>query len=115
MVDWSQMVGNFANQFTVFDSDKAGQKAIEKSFPLMIEARIAAEQVSLREAKDPDEFITRYGSESFAEELSKAQPILVHKIHALRERFGSSPMGKNQIIEELAPLLRKMKVTIKFS
>jgi DNA primase len=94
--------------FTVFDSDKAGQKAIEKSYPLMIEAKIASEQIQLREAKDPDEFIQRYGAEAFEDALKKAEPTLVLKIQMLIEKYGPSPMGKNQVVEELAPLLKMM-------
>ena len=95
--------------YTVFDSDKAGQKAIEKSYPLMIEAKMASEQVDLRNAKDPDEFIQQYGKEAFQEALEQAKPILALKIHMLQEKYGLSPMGKSQIIEELVPLLKKMK------
>lgn len=95
--------------YTVFDSDKAGQKAIEKSYPLMIEAKLAAERVDLQDAKDPDEFIQNYGKEAFQEAIDQAKPILDLKIQMLQDKYGLSPMGKNQIIEELVPLLRKMK------
>ena len=95
--------------FTVFDADQAGQKAIEKSYPLMVEARIVSEQVQLGEAKDPDEFIQKYGAEAFGDALKNAEPTLVLKIQLLSEKFGLSPMGKTQIIEELVPLLKKMK------
>ena len=99
--------------FTVFDSDQAGKKAIEKSYPLMIDARIASEQIKLRDAKDPDEFIQRYGAQAFQDALDKAEPTLVLKIELLVEKYGSSPMGKNQVIEELIPLLKKMKAIVR--
>lgn len=95
--------------YTIFDSDKAGQKAIEKSYPLLIDANMAAEQVHLREAKDPDEFIQNYGTDAFQEALDQAKPILTLKLTMLQEKYGLSPMGKSQIIEELVPLLKKMK------
>ena len=102
--------------YTVFDSDKAGQKAIEKSYPLMVEARVVSEQVQLGEAKDPDEFIQKYGADAFEDALKNAEPTLVLKMNMLSEKYGLSPMGKTQVIEDLVPILKKMKnVTREFS
>ncbi|MEC7987827.1 MAG: hypothetical protein VX278_21855, partial [Myxococcota bacterium] len=38
-----------------------------------------------------------------------AEPMLVLKIKSLAKKHGLSPSGKNQMIEELLPFLRKMK------
>ncbi|MEC7985745.1 MAG: DNA primase, partial [Myxococcota bacterium] len=95
--------------FTVFDSDEAGQKAAVNSYALMLEAQISSFQISLGKAKDPDDFIKEHGAEKFQLQIESAEPMLVLKIKSLAKKHGLSPSGKNQMIEELLPFLRKMK------
>ncbi len=49
-----------------YDSDGPGQKAASKGINLLTEAGVKARVLKMTGAKDPDEFITKYGAEAFA-------------------------------------------------
>ena len=48
-----------------YDSDEAGQKATERSLGLFANSPVKVSVLSYQGAKDPDEFIKKYGRERF--------------------------------------------------
>lgn len=50
-----------------YDSDAAGQRAADKAFKLLQEVGIDVKILKVRDAKDPDEFIKKFGSSKFNE------------------------------------------------
>ena len=95
---------------SVFDSDEAGLRAAEKSYPLFLDAAIESFQLELQGAKDPDEFINSFGPEKFADNLGQARTLFELKLDLLIQRHGLTPGSKQKITEELAPYLRKMPI-----
>lgn len=49
-----------------YDSDQAGQRAADKAFNLLQEVGIDVKILKMEGAKDPDEFIKRFGADKFA-------------------------------------------------
>lgn len=52
------------NVIVLFDSDEAGQRAAERSLPLLLAAGLYPKGLILTDAKDPDEYVTKFGMES---------------------------------------------------
>ena len=52
--------------FISYDSDAAGQKAAKRAFELLGEAGIDCRIIRMQGAKDPDEYIRKFGRERFA-------------------------------------------------
>lgn len=52
-----------------YDSDEAGQRAADKAFRLLGEVGLEARVLRMNGAKDPDEYIKKYGSDKFRELL----------------------------------------------
>lgn len=48
-----------------YDSDSAGQRAADKAFKLLQEVGVDVKILKLKDAKDPDEFIKRFGADKF--------------------------------------------------
>ncbi len=48
-----------------YDSDDAGQAAAKRAIPLLEEAGLEVSVLKMRDAKDPDEYIKKFGAESF--------------------------------------------------
>ena len=48
-----------------YDSDEAGQKAANRAFGILGEAGIDARVLVVENAKDPDEYLKKYGAENF--------------------------------------------------
>ena len=48
-----------------YDSDEAGQRAADKAFKLLQEVGVDVKILKMKDAKDPDEFIKKFGASSF--------------------------------------------------
>ncbi|APJ04528.1 toprim domain-containing protein [Silvanigrella aquatica] len=60
-----------------FDSDKAGQNAVKRSFTMAYPfSGVELECLLLPNGKDPDEFIKMYGAEAFRELIPQSVPLL---------------------------------------
>ncbi len=58
--------------YLCYDSDTAGQTAAEKGIRLLTQLGISSKVVKVTGAKDPDEYIKKYGADSFKRLLSSA-------------------------------------------
>ena len=52
-----------------YDSDEAGQAAAKRAIPLLEEAGLEVSVLKMRDAKDPDEYIKKFGAHKFRELL----------------------------------------------
>ena len=52
-----------------YDSDEAGQAAAKRAIPLLEEAGLEVSVLKMRDAKDPDEYIKKFGAQKFRELL----------------------------------------------
>lgn len=50
-----------------YDSDDAGQAAAKRAIPLLSEAGLEVSVLKMRDAKDPDEYIKKFGADKFRE------------------------------------------------
>ena len=66
-----------------FDSDEAGQRAADKAFALLGEAGLEAKLLKVENAKDPDEYIKKFGKEGFLRLLEKSRSRFDFKFSAI--------------------------------
>ncbi len=92
----------------LFDSDEAGVRAALRSLEPFIAEGMEPSRLDLGEAKDPDEFIQRFGAEAFTGRLKQSEPLLDRALRLYRQRLGGSPEGRRQALAEIAPVLRRM-------
>jgi DNA primase len=59
--------------FISYDSDAAGQTAANKAFKLLQEVGVDVKILSLKDAKDPDEFIKKFGNNAFKQILNASK------------------------------------------
>ena len=61
-----KLLSEYADEVVLsYDSDEAGQKATERSLALFANSQVKVSVLSYQGAKDPDEFIKKYGRERF--------------------------------------------------
>ncbi len=92
----------------LFDADEAGMRAAVKSMDLFLDAGLEARRLQLTGAKDPDEYILRYGAEAFEEQLNHTEPLVEVVVRRTLEQEGAGPEGQARAVEALLPLLRKL-------
>lgn len=61
-----------SNVIISFDSDAAGQRATEKSIMILKKLGFSIRVLVIKEAKDPDEYIKKYGKEAFLEVIKNS-------------------------------------------
>ncbi len=71
-----------------YDSDDAGIKATLRAIDILTKLDVNVKVLSLKECKDPDEFIRKYGFEEFKKAMSSSINQVKFKIDNLKDRFN---------------------------
>ena len=72
----------------VFDGDKAGKEAAEKSLPRFLSQEIDLRILTLTSAKDPADFLVAHGAAAFNELIETAAEAWEYKLRLCIERIG---------------------------
>ncbi len=71
-----------------YDSDGAGQTAIDRAIPILYQAGIRARIVDMSPYKDPDEFIKNLGAEEYEKRIQAARSSYRFEMDYLHKQFG---------------------------
>lgn len=106
----ARLLKRYTDNVTVlFDPDAAGIKAALRGALILIERGLFVKVASLPEGLDPDEYIAKYGKESFENILDQAQDLIAFHT-ALQLDMYPQPLGaqdKTRIVTELAETIGK--------
>ncbi|MBE6626200.1 MAG: DNA primase [Ruminococcaceae bacterium] len=73
-----------------YDSDEAGQKAANRAITLLEEAGIDAKVLRMQGAKDPDEYIKKYGADKFRELIEASRGKFEFMLDGIRSKYDMS-------------------------
>ncbi len=89
-----------------YDSDAAGQRADERAIGLLSEVGLDVRVLKLNGAKDPDEFIKKYGPDAFREALSGSSTTFRYKLGSIAGKHDiSTEEGKIRALREVSEYL----------
>ncbi len=92
--------------FLLFDSDEAGVKAVKRAIPFIVENGLKVRVVKLDDAKDPDEFLQKFGRDSFVNTLRNSVDNIVFEIEELYKSFDTTlPDERLEFITQVIKLL----------
>lgn len=74
----------------LFDSDSAGEKAVLRAIPQLENVGINPRVLQVKEAKDPDEYIKKFGPEAFNKLLETAKSNIVFQIEVKKKNYNLS-------------------------
>ncbi|HPF16154.1 MAG TPA: DNA primase [Thermotogota bacterium] len=105
-------LSKYTNKFVfALDSDEAGVKAVEKSFK-NLDDTINALVLDLSPAKDPDEYLLKYGIENFQKILLKAISIEEFLLNHIKKDYNlEKETGRDSLITNSQYLLARAKRT----
>lgn len=96
-----------------FDSDGAGQTAIMRAMEVMQNMGCDIRILQMTGAKDPDEYILKYGSARFQKLLDEAISLIEFKVKILKQNLNLENAGdKIKFLNEIAKLISKIDNTI---
>ena len=71
----------------IYDTDEAGRKADERAMRLLNEVGLEVRVLKLKGAKDPDEFIKKFGRDRFVQELNGSHSGFEYKLDGIISKF----------------------------
>ncbi len=74
--------------YLAYDSDGAGKKATEKAINLLSEVGIDAKVINIVGAKDPDEYIKKYGKAAFARLLDGSVGQIDYRLGEILDKYN---------------------------
>ena len=106
----ARMIANYADEVIVaYDSDGAGKKATQRAFSIFDELGIKVRVLSVPGAKDPDEFIKKYGAQRFKLLLDDSSSVTDYRLaEAAQKNDPSTPSGKVQYLRDAAQIVSEI-------
>ena len=96
-----------------FDADGAGQNAIMRAMEVMQNMGCDMRVLQMTGAKDPDEFIIKYGSARFQKLMNEAISLLEFRVKVLEQSLDLEVASdKVKFLNEIAKLIAKIDNTI---
>ncbi len=106
-----KILKRYAKKITIlFDNDDAGIKATLKTIGLLVKSDIKVKVLLLNNAKDPDEYIKKFGAMKLKEELKNAKPYVLFKIETLKNKYDIKNLDeKIEFIKETVKILSSVE------
>ncbi len=92
------------NVVVLFDSDEAGQRAAERSLPLLLAAGLYPRGLILTESKDPDEFVTKFGFEALQKKIAGAPELFNVVLQMWMMDYRGEASQKVKLIDQVRPI-----------
>ena len=96
-----------------YDSDEAGQRAADKAMRLLGEVGLEVRVLKLEGAKDPDEFIKKYGKDRFRAQLEGSRSGFEHKFNNITAKYDTAtPEGKIKAAGEICEVIAAVSQSV---
>jgi DNA primase len=107
----ARLIKQYVNEAVIAcDADEAGQKATFKAVNLLSEAGIAAKVLQISDAKDPDEYIKKFGGESFEQLINKSSSALSFSLGKLKNTISTSTQeGRTEFLKKAVDILAEIE------
>ena len=97
----------------LFDSDEAGVKAVLRAIPVLKNAGLKVKVLQVTDAKDPDEYIKKFGSSAFGELLKTSKSHILFEAEQIQKKYNLTLLeDKIAFTNEIATLLSNVENSI---
>ena len=98
----ARLIAAYAKEVVIaYDSDGPGRKATDRATGLLEEAGVTCRILKMSGAKDPDEYIKKFGAQRFKLLLDDAGNVTAYQLSLIRARCDlDTPEGKSQYLTE---------------
>lgn len=102
-----KIISNYADSVVIcYDADEAGQKATSKAIKLFNDTGLKISVIHMTGAKDPDEYIRKFGADHFKHLINHSQGGISHELDKCK--FGidiQTPEGKTEYMRKASRVL----------
>lgn len=112
--DHAKVLKSYANSvILLFDSDEAGVKAVLRAIPVLKNTGLKIKVLQVHDAKDPDEFIKKFGVTEFGELLKNAKNHIIFQAEQLEKKYDLNILDdKIAYSKDIAKLLSSVESSI---
>jgi len=105
--DGATLLSRYTDQVVlIYDGDQAGQNAAQRAIPILEKAGLQVKVLRMKDAKDPDEFLKKFGADKFKVLLEDASNRVEYQLNAIRRKYDiSEDDQKIKYIQECAQLI----------
>ena len=97
-----------------YDGDEAGQRAAKRAIPMLEKAGIRVKVLKMRDAKDPDEFLHKFGPDAFKLLLEESSNRVDYQLGAIAAKYNlKEDDQKIRYVQEAAELLCTLDSSVK--
>lgn len=103
----ARLMSKYSSEIIIaYDSDGAGQTATHRAINLLSAAGLSAKVLHMEGAKDPDEYIKKFGATRFSLLLDSATDVISHELGALKALFDlETAEGRIQYLKRAVNVL----------
>ena len=100
--------------FLIYDGDDAGQRAAQRAIPMLEKAGLQIKVLQMKDAKDPDEFLKKFGADKFKLLMEESSNRVEYQLNAIRRKYDLRiDDQKIRFVHEAAELISTLDSPIK--
>lgn len=110
----ARLIAQYTSEVVIsYDSDAAGQKATQRANQLFSQTGVKVRVLSMSGAKDPDEYIKKFGASRFTQLIEGSANATEYQIIKLKDRFAlEADDGKVGFLKEFCTLMARLPSAI---
>ena len=94
------------NVVLIYDGDEAGQRAAQRAIPMLEKAGLSIKVLRMKDAKDPDEFLHKFGADKFKLLLEESSGRVEYQLDAIKKKYDlGNDEQRVKFIQEAAQLI----------
>ncbi|MBP3683697.1 MAG: DNA primase [Oscillospiraceae bacterium] len=105
--DGAALLSKYTEQVVlIYDGDTAGQNATKRAIPILEKAGLQVKVLQMRDAKDPDEFLKKFGADRFKLLLEESSNRVEYQLNAIFRKYDlQDDDQKVKYLQESAELI----------
>lgn len=110
----TKMVSNYADELVLcYDSDEAGRRATDRAIQLLKHTPLKVRVLDMEDAKDPDEYIEKYGAARFKRLLDGSGNTIEYNLAQTKDKFDiAQPDGRSSYIHAALQVLAQQATPV---
>ena len=110
----AQLLAKYTNQVVLtYDGDEAGQNATKRAIPILERAGLQIKILRMQGAKDPDEFLKKFGADKFRVLLERSENQAEYRLLSLQNKYDLSfDDQKVAFLKEAATLISTFSTAV---
>ena len=99
--------------YLIYDADEAGQRAAQRAIPMLERAGLRIKVLKIRDAKDPDEFLKKFGPDKFKLLLEESANRVEYQLNVIRGKYDIREDDQRiRYVHEAAELISTLESSV---